>query len=304
VYCLSSADLWFSCKCSRTKVVDVVNHGGPTLQQCARMGRDTDYGEYPFDSMDSEDFNAVSCSNKDIAHQGKIRVLSLIGIVMGVTELCVAIPIYEFLTNVKLGAWWSVVLIILAGLLSGVFGNARGWIVLGCILASMGTIVGGIGAATDAISGRIFNNLDLCAQPTLQGQTSLTAGFDFYPPNPATNSSAYEGVHDCFINQLSFHPVTTSSCYCTSVGVHTETTSTVNSCGYYVLSASAVAGGGNCGDIATTYAGNLKTSGILVMAATLVCFALSVVGCTSLCCSKRQKVTVFQTASLQEALVA
>jgi len=252
----------------------------------------------------------VGCSNTDVQYRGKIRVFSLLCVIFGIVEFYTAIPIYNFLNNVKLGAWWGVVMVIIAGVTSGV-GQARGWIVIGCVCAGIGAIVGLIGALTDYIAAQVFLKLDSCGQAVYEGETQ-SANLKFYG-NPDT----YWGVENCFDSELSFHSVQTNNCYCTRITPAPMTDDitdknannmlsggTISSCGFYKLSDTAIKDGYNCDSILTWYGQHLDTSGVLLFGATLVCFILSIVSCCSLCCGRPKEVNVFTTTHLQQALLA
>ena len=117
-----------------------------------------------------QDTLSCSCSQSpdDIDHRGKIRVLALISVVIAATELVMAVPLHNFLNDQTLfGAWWSVLLILLAGFISSV-GESRGSIAAGCVLAGIGTVVGLLGFLSDRLAAIETSGFDLCAQPTVE----------------------------------------------------------------------------------------------------------------------------------------
>ena len=235
--------------------------------------RDRDRGTNP--SVDIE-FNLISCTNsEDIPHQLSIRILAFLCIIASIVEMIYAIPIYKFLVNMNLGAFWGAIPILLAGI-PAARGSARGWILAGCLLSACGIGTGLFGALSDDLAKKVFKSIDACGTPLADG-IDTPQGLTF-----VGNPEYFWGAQKCFLNDLNQHPVITSNCYCAQVQDNNSTAI----CGFYMLSAESVAAGYNCSDLSGFYARGLASSAEILAVATLFCLCLSLVSCTSLCCAK------------------
>lgn len=221
-------------------------------------------------SVDLE-YNPVSCSNSPIPHHSVIRFLSVLCFIVSTVQIIRGVPLFQFMDNIHLGAWWGVLNLILAGSCS-LFAS-RGFILAGCILAGIGVGTALLGALEDDIGHRIFDQLTACAAPSLAGDKD-PAGLVL-----TGSPDSFFGAKECFVNNLQQYPINTNNCYCTQVLVNGDS----SFCGYYELSALALQGGRGCADLNGWYSDGLLSSADTLMVAACVGLALAVLNCVSLC---------------------
>jgi hypothetical protein len=216
-----------------------------------------------------------------------IRVLGVCCLGVSIVELTIAVPLYEFLVNLRLGAWWAVVAIGFGGICS-MIQKSRRWVTAGCVWSGLGCVLGILGSITDGIASKTFEHLTSCAQPT--EDAVVVQPLEYYG-----TSSTFYSARQCFVSEVQYHSIATQNCYCAG---HLNQTEINSVCDLYILSDKAVGNGANCGDLLDYYTESLSTSGSLIFAATLLALCLSVLSCTTLCCVKPKPTETIHVALL------
>jgi len=236
------------------------------------------FNNYDGTSADLDlEYNPASCSRSAIPYHNTIRVLALVCLVVSICEVARAVPLYGFMDNVHLGAWWGVLFIALAAVVSA--GASRGFIMCGCILAVVGVGTALLGALEDSIAHKIFGDITACGAPSAAGE-QLASGLVL-----SGDPASFWGAQQCFHSDLNQHPVNTNNCYCTQAPSNSSSSSSSSNafCGFYALSSSALSHGYTCGDLNGYYADSLLGSANTLMAGVCASLALAIVTCASLC---------------------
>jgi hypothetical protein len=99
----------------------------------------------------------TSYGNPDIPHEMLLRVAGVLCVIFSSIELGLGGSLYTYFSNIRAGAWWSVVLVLLSGLLS-LKVPSRQRVSFICMVSSVGVVIAIIGA----ISGqRMYATLPL-----------------------------------------------------------------------------------------------------------------------------------------------
>ena len=193
-----------------------------------------------------------------IAGANSLLVLRLVGsvtIFLALFEFGLGGALYNFLINVKLGAWYVGILSFFAGICAVVSIN-KAWIISTFVIASAAAVVSVVGAALDGVSSHAFRAITACV--SISDATSKYKHYGL--------QRDYAIAEEC---ANSFTTVVSDGCYCVSRNRRT--------CNEYALSTYAKFYDQDCGNIITTYSDTMATSTAFCVFNFIVLFTLVVV---------------------------
>jgi hypothetical protein len=89
-------------------------------------------------------------------------LLGYLAILFGTIQAGLAGGAFAYMSNVKLGAWWAGIMVIICGFLA-VFCSTKGWTVATCVVSFCTMAITVVGAALDGESSIMFRNIESCA---------------------------------------------------------------------------------------------------------------------------------------------
>ena len=214
--------------------------------------------------------------NVDSVHILVLRIIGSLCLLFGLIELGGGGALYNYLSNVKNGAWWCGIFTIATGICSIISLN-RKWVIGTCVLSSITTLVALIGAIVDGIQSTTFINLTACS----------------YTSNISYNygdKRDYKYSDICEANG----PFVENACYCVS--------SRGRTCKSYSLSSFAIKAKQNCANILGNYANTLSASTAVCVIIFIILFFLSVFTCTILICPHKSPIIVAQKKNEAERI--
>lgn len=195
-------------------------------------------------------------------HASLMRILGTLTFVFGIVELGLGGTVYNFLSNVKLGAWWCAIGVVISGFIGSLPKNKR-WVLVTCVFSSLSCVLTALGAYYDGSNSITYQNLSAC---------SSTDKSTYQPVNKG-NSADFKASSMCMVEKAeSKYDV----CYCVSEGG--------GHCGEYTISKYGTALGLHCGDFLTTYANALTASAAFCALSFIMVVSLSILSCIVLCC--------------------
>lgn len=203
----------------------------------------------------------------DSAHLLLLRIIGALCIIFSIIEICVGAAVYDYLLNLRLGAWWCGIPTLFAGICSALSLN-RSYVIATCVFASLAFVITLAGAVTDGLSSTIFHGISACMTTD-----SFTDVKSFYG-----NAASYDAAEAC---QIANSNSVINGCYC--VGAKSF-------CGEYTLSSSSIYAKQNCGNILTNYRGALATSTTFCVVSFVTVFCLSLITGTLLLCPTRSPI--------------
>ena len=213
----------------------------------------------------------------DSVHILVLRIIGSMCLLFGLIELGVGGFIYNYLSNVKAGAWWCGIFTITTGIFSVISLN-RKWVIGTCVFSSISTLVALVGAVLDGMSSKKFVNLTACSYTS--GKISYNYGEkEDYPYSDLCESNG---------------PFISEACYC--VNAHGRT------CGAYSLSKYAIEAKQNCANVLGNYANTLSASTAVCVILFLILLFLSLFTCTILMCPHRSPIIVTQKKNEAERI--
>lgn len=213
----------------------------------------------------------------DSVHILVLRIIGSLCLLFGLIELGVGGALYNYLSNVKNGAWWCGIFTIATGISSLISLN-RKWVISTCVLSVLTTLVALVGAIVDGIQSTKFIDLTACSY------TSNNIGYNFGEQGDYSFSNACEKKG----------PFVKEACYCVSAKGKT--------CGTYSLSPYALKAKQNCANVLGNYANTLSASTAVCVILFITLFFLSVFTCTILLCPHKSPIIVAQKKNEAERI--
>ena len=208
----------------------------------------------------------------DSVHVLILRVIGALCLLFGLIELGVGGAVYNYLSNVRTGAWWCGISTIATGIISATSLN-RKWVITTFVFASLSTIIAVLGAVMDGIRGSSFLSITACSSYDSATRTNSNFG----------DMGNYDYAKSCR-ERLTAAP---STCYCVSkMG---------KSCAAYTFSSYAKSAKQDCGNLMGQYSYSLVASSVTCAMSTIILFFLSVFTCILLFCPHRSPTIVSQT---------
>lgn len=192
----------------------------------------------------------------DSVHILVLRVIGALCLLFGLIELGVGGAVYNYLSNVRTGAWWCGISTIATGIISATALN-RKWVITTFVFASLSTIIAVLGAVMDGIRGSSFLSLTACSSYDASTKTNNNYG----------DIANYDYAKSCR-DRLVASPGT---CYCVST--------MGNSCSAYTFSSYAKSAKQDCGNLLGQYSYSLVTSSATCAVSTIILFSLSAFTC-------------------------
>ena len=181
-----------------------------------------------------------------------LRLVGGVTIFLAIFEFGLGGALFNFFTNVKLGAWWVGILSFFAGLCAVISLN-KTWAMCTFVIAFAAMATSIVGAALDGVSSHAFRAITACASIT-----DATSPYKNYGL-----SRDYAIAQQC---AQSFSTVVSDGCYCVSRNLRT--------CNEYTLSDYAKFYNQDCGNIITTYSQTMATSTAFCVFNFIVLFTL------------------------------
>lgn len=199
-----------------------------------------------------------------------IRSVSAFTIVLGIIMMGIDIAVYNYLSNFKVGAWWSAFFIILTGILGSISTN-RGIIIACCVVSIIAVIVGIVGSSLDGAANSFIKQLQACSSPN--APVTLYGNSDYYSQAGlcATNNFATGTTFNCAC-------VTTAA---VSSGSGASTTFDYGNCFNFNFQQSDQT---DCNNIMDNYSHLLGAATAFDVLALFSVLMLSILTCRSLCC--------------------
>jgi hypothetical protein len=213
----------------------------------------------------------------DSVHILVLRIIGSLCLLFGLIELGVGGALYNYLSNVKSGAWWAGIFTITTGL-SALISLNRKWVIGTCFFSSIATLVALVGAVIDGLASTKFISLTACSY------TSNGISINF------GEKSDYASADKCELNG----PFVADACYCVTAGG--------KSCGTYSLSPFAVKAKQNCANILGNYANTLSASTAVCVITFIILFFLSIFTCIILLCPHKSPIIVAQKKNEAERI--
>ena len=208
----------------------------------------------------------------DSVHVLVLRVIGGLCLLFGLIELGVGGAVYNYLSNVRTGAWWCGISTIATGIISATSLN-RKWVITTFVFASLSTIIAVLGAVMDGLRGSSFLSITACSSYDSATRTNSNFG----------DSGNYDYAKSCR-ERLIAAP---STCYCVS--------SMGKSCAAYTFSPYSKSAKQDCGNLMSQYSYSLITSSVTCAVSTIILFFLSIFTCILLFCPHRSPTIVSQT---------
>jgi hypothetical protein len=209
----------------------------------------------------------------DSVHILVLRIIGSLCLLFGLIELGVGGALYNYLSNVKSGAWWAGIFTITTGL-SALISLNRKWVIGTCFFSSIATLVALVGAVMDGLASTKFISLTACNG----------SGTNF------GEKSDYASSDKCELSE----PFVADACYCVTAGG--------KSCGTYSLSPFAVKAKQNCANILGNYANTLSASTAVCVIIFIILFFLSIFTCIILLCPHKSPIIVAQKKNEAERI--
>jgi hypothetical protein len=89
-------------------------------------------------------------------------MLGYLAILFGVIQAGLGGGAFQYMSNIKLGAWWAGIMVIISGFLA-LFCSTKGWTVATCVVSFVTMAITVVGAALDGESSILFRNIESCA---------------------------------------------------------------------------------------------------------------------------------------------
>lgn len=213
----------------------------------------------------------------DSVHILVLRIIGSLCLLFGLIELGVGGALYNYLSNVKSGAWWAGIFTITTGI-SALISLNRKWVIGTCFFSSIAALVALAGAVIDGIASTKFISLTACSY------TSNGISYNY------GEKSDYGSSNKC----ESAGPFVEDACYCVAAGG--------KSCGTYSLSTFAVKAKQNCANILGNYANTLSASTAVCVITFIILFFLSIFTCTILLCPHKSPIIVGQKKNEAERI--
>lgn len=213
----------------------------------------------------------------DSVHILVLRIIGSLCLLFGLIELGVGGALYNYLSNVKNGAWWCGIFTIATGISSLISLN-RKWVISTCVLSVIATLVALAGAIADGIQSTKFIDLTACSY------TSNDIGYNFGEQGDYPSANKCENAG----------PIVKEACYCVSARGKT--------CGTYSLSTFAIKAKQNCANVLGNYANTLSASTAVCVILFIILFFLSVFTCTILLCPHKSPIIVAQKKNEAERI--
>lgn len=224
-------------------------HGAKTQhteQQCASNGGRVGCCDYPDTKLDS-------------THVLLMRMIGVVCILFGLTELGLGGAIHNYLTNVTFGAWWGGILTVVAGI-TAVVSLDRNWVISTGVFASVSCLINYVGAVWDGVQSTRVLNLTACTSGELYNYG---------------DSADYRFAKQCVSNQAR-NGSPSNGCYCVAKGG--------KACAEYLLSPFAEQYKQNCGSILKNYANMLTASTAVCVVSSIFLLFLSILTYLVLSC--------------------
>lgn len=215
----------------------------------------------------------------DSVHILVLRIVGSLCLLFGLIELGVGGALYNYLSNVKSGAWWAGIFTITAGL-SALISLNRKWVIGTCFFSSIATVVALAGAVIDGLASTKFISLTACSYTSEADPKGINFG----------EKSDYTSAEKCELDG----PYVANACYCVTAGG--------KSCGTYSLSTYAVKAKQNCANILGNYANTLSASTAVCVITFIILFFLAIFTCIILLCPHKSPIIVAQKKNEAEKI--
>jgi hypothetical protein len=212
----------------------------------------------------SNDNACAACADATVnpVHATLLRILGTLTFVFGVIELGLGGTVYNFLSNVKLGAWWCAIGVVICGFIGSVPKSKR-WVAITCVFSSMSCVLTALGAYYDGSNSITYQNLTACSSTDKTTYETIDKG----------NKADYTAARACMFEKVESQ---FDVCYCVTGGG--------GFCGEYAISKHALTLGLNCGDLLHTYANALTASAAFCALSFIMVVTMSILSCVVICC--------------------
>jgi hypothetical protein len=144
----------------------------------------------------------TSYGSPDIPHVMLLRVAGILCVIFSTIELGLGGSLYTYFSNIRAGAWWSVVLVILSGLLS-LKVPSRQRVSFICMVSSVGVVIAVIGAISDGSGSAIIRSLTACGEQ-----------YSDRPQSFYGKVEDYDNPRKCMKTAMDAGKLLNNSCYC------------------------------------------------------------------------------------------
>lgn len=188
------------------------------------------------------------------------RVAGGFTFLLGFIWIILGAVVYSSMENVRLGAWWGAILVVIPGILSSIAIN-RCVIIASICFSIIGLIVAAIGTTVDSLAAGHFLSLAVCGlRSDPNGDVEVFVN-DAYSESKL--GAEITEVNSC-VNKIDV-------CFCL-------VEDTDNCLQYYLTETN------DCGTIFDDYAPLLEGTAIMGAICTVVLLGLSILNCASVCC--------------------
>lgn len=149
----------------------------------------------------------TSYGSPDVPHVMLLRVAGILCVIFSTIELGLGGSLYTYFSNIRAGAWWSVVLVILSGLLS-LKVPSRQRVSFICMVSSVGVVIAVIGAISDGSGSAIIRSLTACGEPY------KNSNGDQQQPRYYGKVEDYDNPGKCMQTAIDAGKLINNSCYC------------------------------------------------------------------------------------------
>eukprot|EP00596_Hydrurales_sp_CCMP1899_P007536 CAMPEP_0119042422 /NCGR_PEP_ID=MMETSP1177-20130426/15135_1 /TAXON_ID=2985 /ORGANISM="Ochromonas sp, Strain CCMP1899" /LENGTH=184 /DNA_ID=CAMNT_0007009213 /DNA_START=127 /DNA_END=682 /DNA_ORIENTATION=- len=103
-----------------------------------------------------------------------LSMLGYLAILFGVIQAGLGGGAFQYMSNIKFGAWWAGIMVIISGFLA-IFCSTKGWTVATCVVSFVTMVITVVGATLDGQSSVLFRNIESCANgPSQELSANIT----------------------------------------------------------------------------------------------------------------------------------